>query len=93
MEEEQSPLSSMDPAVEVVVCGEDGSEETQEGEGGEAIHHQGRSCRVREMSEAIDLVQEGGGGEPLELHPDILRGGMSFKGFASATLLYQVNSF
>ena len=60
----------MDPAVEILVCGEDGIEEAQEGEGGA-----GHSRRVGGGSEALNPIQGGGGGEPLKLRPAIHRGG------------------
>ena len=73
MEEERPLLRSVDLPGEVVVCGEYGSEEAQEGEG-ESGRHQGRSRRVRGGSEVLDPIRGGGGGEPLKLHPDIFWG-------------------
>ena len=64
----------MDPAGEVGVRGEDGSIEAPEDEGGEG-RRRGRSRRVREESEAPDLIRGGCRGEPLELRPSIRVGG------------------
>ena len=64
----------MDPAGEVAVCGEDGSEVDQEGEGG-AGRCRGHILCVRGGSEALDPIRVGGGGKPLEIRPAIYRGG------------------
>ena len=64
----------MDPAGEVGVHGENGSEEYQENEDG-AGRLQGRSCRVGGELEALDPIQGSRRGEPPELLPDIRRGG------------------
>ena len=49
------PPLSVDPAGEITVHGEDGSEEAQEGEGG-AGRYQDRSLHVRGGSEALDQI-------------------------------------
>ena len=63
----------MDPAGEVGVHGENGSEEYQEDEDG-AGRLQGRSCCVGGELEALDPIQGSRRGEPHELRPDIRRG-------------------
>ena len=63
-EEDQSLPESLDPAGEVAVCGEDGIEEAQEGEGG-AGRRQGPIRLIGGGSKDLDLIQGGGGGRPL----------------------------
>ena len=74
IEEERSPLVSVDPAGEVGVRGEDGSKEAQEDEGG-VVRRQVRSRRVRGESEALEPKRGVGRGKLLELHPAIRRRG------------------